>query len=646
MTNYKGYMGKVLFVDLTKKTHSEFPWTDEDRKRTVGGKIMAADILLNHIRPGMKAFDEDNWLVITTGPMTRCKSPSSTRFNISTVSPLTGIVTSSNCGGPFGRRLKKAGWDAMIITGKAQELTWIEVTQTDVIFHEVPEMKGMLTGQAQKALPKEIGAGKLVIGPAGENKVLYSCVFSGERTAGRGGVGAVFGDKKIKAITAQGSLEPEIYDEERLEKINEQWKKTLLKHPITGAQLSKLGTAGLVAPMQAHRILATKNFGDGRFDNFEKVSGEELREKHLIKNGGCYSCPMKCERRVSLNGKNVKGPELETLGLLGPNLMNDDIEKIILWNYELDELGIDTISCAGSIAFAMELQEKGLWDCGLHFGKTDNLSEVFELIAKREGIGNDLADGAKRMSEKYGGKDFAIHAKGMELAAYEPRGAVGHGLGYATANRGGCHLNAGYMVVLEGLGLNMDPYTAKGKAGLAITFQNVMEAASAAGFCVFTSYAILPWFLVGKPTSLMTRAVQTVFKYSTPVIYIAAKFPEILHVNIPLVQYPRVLNAATGMHYTVGDFLKNGSYGYNVERLCNVILGQEVGPNADTLPRRLTDEEQVPGDKRTKVPLEKMKKSYYIIRGWKDGAPTKHTLKRLGIKLPECAKEVYPYGKG
>ena len=196
--------------------------------------------------------------------------------------------------------------------------------------------------------------------------------------------------------------------------------------------------------------------------------------------------------------------------------MNDDIEKIIKWNYELDELGIDTISAAGSIAFAMELNEKGMWDCGLEFGKTDNLSEIFHDIAYRRGIGDILAEGTKRMSEKFGGKEFAIHAKGMELAAYEPRGAVGQGLGYATSNRGGCHLNAGYMVVLEGLGLNMDSYTPKGKAGLAITFQNVMEGASAAGFCVFTSYAILPWFIVNKPTSLLTRAVQTVFKYSTP----------------------------------------------------------------------------------------------------------------------------------
>ena len=427
MTNLKGYMGKVLFVDLTNKTHSEFPWTDEDRKRTIGGKIMAADILLQHIRPGMKAFDEDNWLVISTGPLTRCKSPSSTRFNISTVSPLTGILTSSNCGGPFGRRLKKAGWDAMVITGRASELTWIEIVDDEITFHDVPEFKGMLTGEVQKQFKG--GITPLVIGPAGENKVLYAGVFSGERTAGRGGVGAVFGDKNLKVITAKGTQDPEIYDQERLDFLNEQWKMQLLRHPITGAQLSKLGTAGLVAPMQAHRILATKNFSRGRFDNFEKVSGEELAEKYLVGNGNCYSCPMRCERRVKLDGKNIKGPELETLGLLGPNIMNDDLEKIIRWNYELDELGMDTISCAGSIAFAMELNEKGMWDSGLEFGKTDNLSEVFKDIAYRRGIGDILADGTKRMSEKFGGDGvaFGVGMGVVELPVGDHGGQGGFG---------------------------------------------------------------------------------------------------------------------------------------------------------------------------------------------------------------------------
>ena len=641
MTKLKGYMGRVLFIDLTSKTFKDFPWTDEDRDRTIGGKIMAGDILLNHITPDMKAFDEDNWLVITTGPLTGCNSPSSSRFNISTISPLTNIITSSNCGGRFGYWLKRTGFDGVIISGKADVLTWVEITEDDVKFHEVPEMAGMLTTEAQKHLPT--GSGKLVIGPAGENKVLYSCVFSGERTAGRGGVGAVFGDKNLKAVTTYGKKKIEVYNKEKLDKINAQWTKTLKNHPITGAQLSKLGTAGLVAPMQAHRILATKNFSNGRFDNFAKVSGEKLADEHLIINAGCHSCPMKCERRVKFEGKNIKGPELETLGLLGPNLLNDDLGKIIKWNYELDELGIDTISAAGSVAFAMELNEKGMWDSGLSFGQTDNLSEVWHDIAYRRGIGDELANGTRKMSEKFGGKEFAINAKGLELAAYEPRGAVGHGLGYATANRGGCHLNAGYMVVLEGLGLNVDSYTTKGKAGLTVMFQNVMEGASAAGFCVFTSYAILPGFVVKRPSSLIAKIVNTVMKYSLPVTFIFDRLPMLLPINVPIMQYPRVISAATGLKYNFGKFLRAGERGYNTERLANVILGQPVSKDADTLPGRLTDEEQVKGDSKTKVPLEVMKKTYYKLRGWKDGAPTRKTLKRVGVRVPECAKEVFLY---
>lgn len=632
-------MGHVLFVDLTKKTTSEFPWTDEDRFRTVGGKIMAADILLNHIRPGMKAFDEDNWLVVTTGPLTGCNSPSSSRFNISTVSPLTGILTSSNCGGNFGVKLKHTGYDAVIFTGRADKLTWVEITENDVLFHDAENMRGMHTTETQKQLPK--GSGKLVIGPAGENKVPYSCVFSGERTAGRGGVGAVFGDKNLKAVSTFGEKEIPIYNKKKLDKVNAQWTKTLLSHPITGAQLSKLGTAGLIAPMQAHRILATKNFGDGRFENFDKLSGETLADKHLIQNAGCHSCPMKCERRVRYDGKNIKGPELETLGLLGPNLMNDDLEKIIKWNYELDELGLDTISSAGCVAFAMELNEKGLWDSGLNFGETDNLSQVFHDIAYQEGIGKILGLGTRAMSEKFGGKEFAINAKGMELAAYEPRGAVGHGLGYATSNRGGCHLNAGYLVVLEGLGLNLDSYTPKGKAGLVCMFQNVMEGASAAGFCVFTSYAILPAFIVAKPSAIISRIVNTVLKYSAPVTFIFDRTPMLLQLNLPLMQYPRVIKYSTGMKYTIGRYLRNGELGFNTERLANVILGQPVSKDVDTLPSRLTNEEQVPGDSKTKVPLDKMKNVYYFLRGWKDGAPTRKTLKRVGVRVPECVKEVF-----
>ena len=634
MTNFKGYMGKVLFVDLSKQTFGDFPWTDEDRQRTLGGKVMAADILLQHIRPDMKAFDEDNWLVVTTGPLTGTGSPNTSRFNISTISPLTNIVTSSNCGGDFGLSLKRAGYDAVIISGKSEKPVTVHICEDEVTFESAEELWGLTTGETQEKLLDY--PGRLVIGPAGENKVLYACVFSNERTAGRGGVGAVFGDKNLKAVTAKGTKLPELYNEEKLKELNAKWTKLLQTHPLTGRQLPKLGTAGLIAPMQAHSILATKNFGAGRFDNFEKVSGEELAENHLISNGACTTCVIRCARRVNVDGKNVKGPELETLGLLGPNILNDDIEKILKWNYELDELGMDAISCAGSIAFAMELEEKGVHDFGIKFGKTDNISQMFEDIAYRRGEGNDLADGSKRMSEKYGGEEYAIHAKGMELAAYEPRHAVGQGLGYATANRGGCHLNAGYMVVVEGLGLDVDSLTPHGKAALAIMFQNLMEGVSSAGSCMFTSYAVLPGFLIGKPNMLLTKIVLAAFPYVGPVVNLLSHFTKVPQLNIPLLPHPIAIKRATGMKANMATMLTWGAYGWNAERIANVILGQKAG--ADKLPKRLTDELQDPNNPKTKVPLEQMKKVFYRARGWKDGVPTWHRLKSLGIKID---KDVY-----
>lgn len=629
MTDYTGYMGKVLFADLSKQTYGEFPWTDEDRRRTLGGKVMAADILLHHITPEMKAFDEDNWLVITTGPLTGTGCPNTSRFNISTISPLTGIVTSSNCGGDFGLALKRAGYDAAVITGKSEKPVHLRITEKEVVFEDASNLWGMTTGETQNNLHR--AQGKLAIGPAGENKVLYACVFSGERTAGRGGVGAVFGDKKLKAVTAFGTKLPSLANRQKLKELNVKWTKLLQTHPLTGRQLPKLGTAGLVSPMQAHSILATKNFSAGRFDDFEKISGEELAENHLVSNAACTTCVIRCARMCKVDDKVVKGPELETLGLLGANILNNDIEKIIRWNYEIDELGMDSISCAGSVAFAMELAEKGVHDFGVHFGETENLSQMFHDIAYRQGEGNYLADGSKRMSDIFGGKEYAIHAKGMELAAYEPRHAVGHGLGYATSNRGGCHLNAGYMVVVEGLGLEVDSLTPHGKAALAITFQNLMEAVSACGSCMFTSYAVLPGFLIDKPNMKLTRIILTAFPYVGPVVNLLNHFTKVPQLNIPLVPHGNAVKFATGMKSNLAKLLTWGAYGYNAERIANIILGQKA--DADKLPKRLTDELQNPNNPKTKVPLEQMKKVYYRARGWKKGIPTWHRLKSLGIQI-------------
>lgn len=630
-TNYGGYMGRVMMINLTTKEVSDYPWSDEERVKYLGGKVMAAKILYDNIASDVKPLSSDNMLVISTGPFTNTGAPASSRFNISSVSPLTGLIASSNCGGDFGMYLKKAGYDALLISGKSENKIWIEIDEENVVFHDADNIWGLDTYKVQEILPPKTG--KIVIGPAGENLVKYAGIFSQERTAGRGGLGAIMGFKNLKAVVAKGIKKPEVKNIVKTKERYKKWIKFLRSHPITGEQLPKYGTAGLVTIMQQNSILATKNFKYGKFQDFEMVSGEVLAEKHLVRNKGCVTCPIQCGRVVEIDGLKVKGPELETLGLLGPNIENNNLEMILKWNLELDKLGLDTISVAGSIAFAMELNEKGLWDNGLLFGKIDNLSDVFNDIAYRRGIGNDLAEGVKFLSEKYGGEEFAIHSKGMELSAYEPRGAVGQGLGYAVSNRGGCHLNAGYIVLFEALSLAMDPYSKVGKAELTMFSQDLLEACSASGLCLFTLQAMLPSKLLKNPNSLITRVVNSLL--TTKLVSISlSKLDKAkeksLPINLPNIPHTKALGSLTGMKMDLGRFKMIGERGYNLERLFNINRG--LKSTNDALPKRLTHELQNPKNKKSKVPLEELKARYYKCRGWTiDGNPTHKTLKRLNM---------------
>lgn len=629
-TKYGSYTGKVIKIDLTTRTWAEYPVNDEDRRLFLGGKILAARILNDFITKPIDPLGEENVIVITSGPLNGTGCPSSSRFNVSAISPLTGILTSSNCGGGFAVAMKRAGYDALIITGKSEEFVYLDVTAKGVEFKDAEPFRGMLTADTQKAIG---GRGsKLVIGPAGEHLVRYACAVSDDRAAGRGGVGAVMGSKNLKAIVATGSGMLEYYDADRLQEVKRLWTKRLRNHPLTGEQLPKLGTAALLAPMHHKNILATRNFAAGRYEHYDKVTGEELAEKHLVRNRGCISCPIQCARVVEVDGKIVKGPEVEIMGLMGANILNDDLEKIIRWNYEMDELGMDTISASGTIAFAMELNEKGMWNCGLEFGKKDNISEILHEIAFRSTeVGDKLANGSRELMREFGGEDFCIQVKGMELSAYEPRGAVGQGLGYSVSNRGGCHLNAGYEVVVEGLGLTVNPYTTHGKAQIAVMFQNLMEAVSADGNCLFTTYAFFPFFLFKKPNSILSRMVNKVLPYLGPVLAIANRYPHLLHVNIfSMLPHPVAIHAATGIKLTMGDLMRIGARGFNLERMINQRLG--IGAKDDKLPRRLTDEEQIKGDPRTKVPQAKLKMQFYKARGWdKNGIVKRHTIHYYGL---------------
>ncbi len=637
-SGYCGYMGKVMAVNLTKKLVREYPWTDRDRELFIGGKTMADKILLDNLTGKEEAFSEENLIVISTGPLTGTGAPSSSRFNISTISPQTGYIASSNCGGSFGYYLKKAGYDAILLCGKCAEPTWLEIENDNFIFHEAGGLWGSRVSECQKALDDLLSRkrgieekhGVICIGPAGENLVRYAAVLSGERAAGRAGVGAVFGWKKLKAVTASGNRVVPVYDKDKTRERCGKWFELLRSHPLTGNQLPRLGTAGLVSSMQARGMLATRNYAQGRYEHFDKVNGEYLAENYNIVNKGCLTCPIKCARTVRVNGEEVKGPELETLGLLGGGILNPDLEKILQWNHELDELGMDTISAANTLAYAMEANEKGLWDNGLAFGETDGISRIWEDTAYRRGIGNELAEGSKRLSEKYGGAEFAIHAKGLELAAYEPRRAVGQGLGYAVSNRGGCHLNGGYLVILEGLGLNVDSQTPKNKADFTMMFQDLMEMISASGQCLFTSYTFFPSFLITRPNSPVTNIVNHAVPHIGWAIRAINKFPTVLKIHLPVFPHTRFFGCALGMKMDFGRYKRCGERGYNLERYLDSRFGASA--KADTLPGRLTDEPQDPGDPRTVVPLDTMKKTYYKARGWdENGIPTKKTLKKLKI---------------
>jgi len=640
-TKYCGYMGKVVLLDLTKRTTEEYPWTDELREKFIGGKIMAAKILCDNFTGKEQPFSEENLIVITTGPLTGTGAPSSGRFNMSCLSPQTGFITSSNCGGSFGYFLKRAGMDALIIRGKCDKHTWIVIENDRFTFRDADEddLWGLKVTPCQEKieglLEETWGAkrafGQMVIGPAGENLVLYSAVVSGERAAGRTGVGAVFGWKNLKGIAVTGNHEFNIKQPEKMEKWCEKWFKYLRSHPLTGNQLPRLGTAGLVSSMQMRGMLSTKNYNYGQYDDFELVNGETLAEERNVVNKGCLTCPIKCARTVNVGGQDVKGPELETLGLLGGGILNNDLDKILRWNNELDELGMDTISCSSTLAYAMEANEKGLWDNGLKFGETDGISQLFEDIAHRRGIGNELADGSKRLSEKYGGKEFAIQSKGLELAAYEPRRAVGQGLGYAVSNRGGCHLNGGYLVILEGLGLFTNPQTPKAKADFTMMFQDLMEMISATGQCLFTSYALFPGFLITRPNGLVTRICNFAIPYIGWAIRFINKCSPALAIHLPgLFHHTRGFEYAVGMPMKFGKYLRCGERGYTLERYVSTRFG--VSAKDDSLPKRLTDTPQDPNDPSTKVPLERMKKVYYKARGWDaNGIPTEKTLKKLKI---------------
>lgn len=627
----KGYTGKILDVDLSSgRTGLYGGITDEDRRLFLGGRFLSTRILWDELKHGTEPLSPENILVVMTSPLTATGAPSSSRYDISAKSPLTGAIGHSNSGGDFGIHLKRAGWDGIVVRGKASSPVTVEIEEDNVRIKDAAPLWGMDTHQVQEALGR---GGKMVIGPAGEHLVKYAVIMSQERSHGRTGLGAVMGSKNLKAIVARGNRKLELHDPEGFRAHVKQWMERLKKHPATGDFAPRYGTSGFLKILSDRNVMPTKNFNFGTYGDADMISGQTLAAKHLVRNSGCVSCPIRCGRVVQVGDKEVKGPELETLILLGSNLLNNDLEAIIRWNYELDLLGLDTITTGDVIGFAAELNEKGLWKNGISFGNKDNLSEVFRDIACRRGIGDELAEGVRHLSRKYGGADFAPHVKGLEMAAYEPRGAVGHALGYATANRGGCHLDGGYVVYFEVNGpVTLNPRHHRSKPGWVVFNQNLLAAVSAGGNCIFSSWTSLhPLLFKLQERKILSAVVSFLMTYSWWSIDRLVKLPPfLLRVHLPQLPHTKAIELATGMKMDLGRYMEVGARGFNLERLYN--LREGLTGRDDTLPKRFTDVPLVPGKKNSRVFLGKMLPKYYRLRGWdRNGVPRKGMLKRLGL---------------
>ena len=613
MTEIVAVANKVLDVDLTSGNVSTISISDTDRKQYIGGKGLALKLLYDHIKTGIDPLSPDNIIVIMSGPATGTAAPSGGRFAVVSKSPLTGIFASSYTGGRFGLSLKKAGYDGIMVRGKSDLPVYIKIDDQGASIQDAAPLWGMDTCDFQESGKEE--GDWVVIGPAGENLVKFAVIAAGKRIAGRCGLGAVMGSKNLKGIVASGNRKIIPADPERFQKAVKTARKKIKTHEITGSILPEQGTPLNVMKYGPYGIMPVRNFSRSKVERINEISGEKIRDNHFERRHGCVGCPIQCGRTGIYNKKKMISPEYETIGLMGSNLMISDLSKIASWNERLNRLGMDTISTGNVIGFAMELTEKGIIKSDLSFGCPEGIGEIIEDIAFRRGLGNDLAEGVKKFSEKAGGKDYAIHVKGLEMAAYDPRGCTGQGLGYATANSGATHLSGSTHAIEAGSYLS--PQGTKGKAHFVKFLQDLTESVNSAIFCIWTEFPFLEENFIYKNTPIV---VMRLLMRNIPAVAIA---------TTDLSDYAAVLSGLMGYKISQKDFILTGERIFNLERLMNCREG--IRRADDTLPERILKE--VREDGCPPVELEKMLVKYYRLRGWdQSGQPIPSVLEKLGIQ--------------
>jgi aldehyde:ferredoxin oxidoreductase len=565
---------RVVFIDLTTSHVTDTISDELTIAQFVGGRGIGTKLLFSHAPPGADPLSPSYPIVFSTGPLTGTPFPMSGRFEATTKSPLSGTVSTSSCGGRFGVSLKRAGVDALVVTGAAAEPSYVSIGPDSIEIKPATHLWAKEKMAVKKTLKQKHGPGTsiLLIGKAGENRVPFANIENDGRYLGRGGLGAILGAKHLKAIVSKGSGRIEAADRETFSFLRYECRKWLSANPITSKGLPEFGTAILLNYMREVGLLREKNF---RFPaSFESslLSGESLSSMMLKKRRACPFCPVACGR-VTTEGD---GPEYETLWALGVNLALFDLEKVVHLNYLCNELGLDTVSTGATIGMALELQESGKLSVDASYGDFDGIKRLIVDIAERNGSGELLSLGTAKLGDECNAREIAPHVKGLELPAYDPRGAYGHALGYATSNRGGCHMQ-GYMIGPEVLGIpkKIDRYTVQGKASILALYQNIAAFMDTLVMCRFSSFAL------------------------------------------PHDYYARIASAATGKKITWEDSIRTGERLWNLERLFNLREGVEP----DRLPGRFGN-----------IPLKEMLAEYYAVRGWDEtGKPKPETLNILNL---------------
>jgi aldehyde:ferredoxin oxidoreductase len=614
------WAGKILRVDLTNGTVKSEPLNMDWARTYIGSRGLATKYYVSENDPKVDPLAPENKLIWATGPLTGTMASTAGRYTVVTKGPLTNAIACSNSGGYFGAELKFAGWDMVIFEGKSPKPVYLYINDDVAELRDAAHLWGKSVWETEETLKKQLQDPQTrvsSIGAAGENQVLFASIVNDlHRAAGRSGVGAVAGSKNLKAIAVRGTkgVGANIKDPARFMQVVKEKKQILKDNAVTGQGLPAYGTQVLMNVINEIGALPTRNHRDSQFEGAKDISAEAMAtprktdgKKHLVTNQACFGCTIACGRVSKLDATHftVKnkpeywgasgGLEYEAAWSLGASNGVNDLEALQYANMLCNEQGMDPISFGATVSAVMEMYDMGVLtkeQIGIEasFGSAQALVYLAEATAKGEGFGKELGQGSRRLCTKYGHPELSMSVKGQEFPAYDGRGIQGIGLGYATSNRGACHLR-GYTVASEVLGIPVktDPLVSEGKPELVKAFQDATAAFDASGLCVFTTFA---WGLADLAPQLA---------------------------------------AACGDQYTTEELEKIGERIWNMERDFNNRAGLTAAD--DQLPKRLLEEAVKTGPAKGKVSeLGKMLPRYYEVRGWNpDGTLTPETRERLGL---------------